>query len=509
MIHSNLNLDLKGLDIPAQYPIDTDEMYRTEMDEKGSFLIKGNSNGKTPALLLGWTCDMGVAFRLNPQISLNGFGDTNIYPFNVSIAVVAKPGAWDPTKPNPYSLYYGSGSIRLRVEYNNNPSHGDGPWERGHRANEVLKRVLSKFTSLLAFLFVYCEALRDKSAESVCKFFGNFPCPRGEKVSAPLFYEATFPEGKRTTSAVTEENLLTAFREIDKSADIPDSRFVFSFLNEWGDAATKVAAVYDHASRTKTLCPMSVFRQHGCYNPEMFRFHAAKKLAWSQRDFQGKEIVITNNVEFGFWNRDLFLKAGKILITFPEPYGRYDLLDLKAVNQAVKVYLMVANFAAETMAEACFRQLPLAQAIHDALDDKSKFSVFMMSLAFEPIPEDVKTTAALLPFINEHKPQIRETCIATDLEDFKTVCKNFELKVQRKQDAENALNLVMDNKPEENNAPAVPEKRRLRKRSGRFAGSSIRAVISSLSHMKRPARPTLPSRSAMSTLLQIPKTRTA
>jgi hypothetical protein len=111
------------------------------------------------------------------------------------------------------------------------------------------------------------------------------------------------------------------------------------------------------------------------------------------------------------------------------------------------------------MAEACFRQLPLAQAIHDALDDKSKFSVFMMSLAFEPIPEDVKTTAALSSFINEHKPQIRETCIATDLEDFKSVCKNFELKVQRKQDAEKALNLVMDNKPEENNAPAVPEKK--------------------------------------------------
>ena len=55
MIHSNLNLDLKGLDIPAQYPIDTDEMYRTEMAEKGSFLIKGNSSGKTPALLRGWT----------------------------------------------------------------------------------------------------------------------------------------------------------------------------------------------------------------------------------------------------------------------------------------------------------------------------------------------------------------------------------------------------------------------------------------------------------------------
>ena len=459
MINSNLNLDLNGLDIPAQYPIDTDEMYRTEMVEKGSFLIKGNLSGKTPALLYGGGCEFGVGFRLNPTISLNEFGDDNIYPFNVSSAAVVKTETWIPITCNPYPLYYGSGSIRLRVELNNVPTRGDCFFNRHNRVNNALKRVLSKFTSLLAFLLAYCEALRDKSAESVCKFFGNFPCPRGEKVSAPLYYEATFPEGKRTTSVVTEEDLLTTFREIDKSADIPDSRFVFSFLNEWGDAVTKVAAVYDHASRTKTLCPMSVFRQHGCYNPEMFRFHAAKTLAWSQRDFRGKEIVITNNVEFGFWNRDLFLKADKLLITFPEPYGRYDLLDLKAVNQAVKVYLMVANFAAETMAEACFRQLPLAQAIHDALDDKSKFSVFMMSLAFEPIPEDVKTTAALSPFINEHKPQIRETCIATDLEDFKTVCKNFEQKVQRKQDAENALNLVMDNKPEENNAPAVPEKK--------------------------------------------------
>ena len=459
MDKSVLNDNSNKLDIPAPYAIPTEEMYRTEMKEKASFLTKGNLVGKTPSLLRGTTTPMGVEIPLEQGISLNESGGSTVYPYNISTVVVAKTTAAEAYKLGEKPLYYGSGSIRVRVERNNVPNTGESRASRMNRITDVLNRTIAPFTSLFAFLQVYCKALAGKTAESVCKFFGYSPYPRGEKVSAPLYYEATFSDELQPTRTVNEEKLLATLGKIDKPADIPDSCCVFSFPNEWGDVICKVAVVYRHENRTKTLCPMTPFLQHGSHDAEMFRFLASKTIPWSQYDFQDRVVVITDNVEFAFWNRERFLAEGKLLITFPETYGYYNNLDLKALNQAEKVYLLTANFANETIADACIAQLPFAEAIHDELDEKSKFGVIVMSLAFEPFTDDIQTTAKLAEFIRQHKPQVRESYIATSLDDFKTLCGNMAQKIQRKQDAEKALYTIKDEMPEEGKAVAVPEKK--------------------------------------------------
>ena len=450
MIKSNLNLNLPSFVFPPQYPIDTQRMYRTEMDEKTSFLIKGNLAGLTPSLLRGTSTDMGVEITLDPGISLNKFGDNKIYPFDVTTAVVAKTGTSDPYKyGDDWRIYYGKGSVWLKVSPYNIPRTGDCPSSRWDSVNGARNRVLAKFVTLFTFLLAYCKAVSGKTAESICKFFGHSPFPRGENVSAPLYYEATFPDAQQASLAAAEEKLLAAFSQIDKPADIPNSPITFSFPDKWGDACCKVAVVYNHENRTKTLCPMTPFLQHGSCDAEMFRFLGTKTIPWSQHDFQDREVVITDNVEFAFWNRERFLEAGKLLITFPEAYGRYDLLDLEALNSADKVFMLVANFADETMAEACASRLSLAESINAAMDDKSKFSVFLMSLAFEPIPGNIRTTVALAAFIKEHRPRILEACIATDFDDFKALCGTFEAKVMRKKEADKALRTLMDEPAEE------------------------------------------------------------
>jgi len=458
MEKNDLNLNVRILDIPPQYPIDTQRMYTTEIEEKASFLIKGNLSGRTPALLRGTSTSMGgVEFPLIPNISLNEFGSRKIYPYNICTAVVAKTGMQEDYKLGEFPVYYGIGSVRLKVERQNVPVTGDCHLSRVDWINTVLHRVCAEYVNIFAFLHAYCKTVAEMTPESVCKFYGNSPCPRGANVSAPLYYEAIFPNAQPVALAAAETKLLTAFKKIDKPADIPNSVLVFSFPNQWGDANCKVAVEYDHEKRTKTLCPMTVFRQHGSFDEEMFRFLSSKKIPWSENSFQGKEIVITANVEFAFWNRKFFLDAGKLLITFPEAYGCYDFLDLAALNSASKVFLLVANFADETMAEACSALLPLAEKISAAMDDQGKFSVFVMSIAFVPIPGDIHTTFQLAEFINSHRPRVMETCIATSLADFRALCDAFTKKVQRKNEADSALRVIMEETPKEETTVAIPK----------------------------------------------------
>ena len=460
MIKTNLNIDLNELELPPQYRIDTERMKQTEMKEKASFLIKGNLASGTQALVKGIPSSMGIQFQLKNCISLNQFGEhpSLYFPNPASVAVLTKNEKAENVDVFDIPEYYGRGCIRLKISKDNIQPSGRLCGSRYETIQRALDRCCEKFDNIFDFLKENCEAITSLTPEKTCKFFGYSPLPRGENVSAPLYRQHTFPEMPRLPIMHSENNLLEVISELDKPANIPDSSLVYSFPTEWGDAMCKVGTVYDHATRTKTLCPMTVFYQNGCNNPEMFRFLNTKIIPWSERDFQDKEIVITTNVEFAFWNRERFLAAGKILITFPETYGCHEFLDLKALNKAAKVYLMVANFANETMAEACLAQLPFAEAICDALDDKSKFGVFMMSLSFEPIPDDILTTAELAEFINEHKPLVKETCIATDLDDFKTVCSNFEQKIHRRQEAEEALYTIMDEMLEEGKTVAVPDK---------------------------------------------------
>lgn len=483
MIKSELDVHLSNLKFATPYYIDTDRMCQVEMEEKSSFLIKGNLSNGTQALVKGVSTNMGIEFSLKTPVSLNQFGGDKrlFYPHDITTAVLAKTEMHENWKSIPE--YFGEGCIRFKVPARNVPPASPGLYtsncERFERVAMVRNSILANFSNVAAFLKDQCAGLAGWTSEKICRFFQHSPYPRGENVTAPIYTAVSFSEMNPVTASEAESIIQNAVKKIDKSANIPDSSCVFSFPNEWGDSETKIAALYDHSERKKILLPMSVYRQNGCNEPEMFCFLGTKKIPWSENDLQDKDVVITDNVEFAFWNRDRFLAAGKLLITFPETYGRYEFLDLKALNKAKKVYLLVANFANETIAGACLAQLPFAEAICDVLDDKSKFGVFMMSLDFERIPDDIQSTAKLAGFISKHKPQIKETYVATSLDDFRTVCGDLTQKIQRKLDAEKALRTLME-EPSDNTEKTTPQNKAERVQTS----WAIRSIVDKGGHIE-------------------------
>lgn len=482
MIETTDNPDLNSLYFP-RYSTDTDQMYQIEMEEKSSLLIKGNLTNGTQALVNGDSINIGIEFSLKNPVSLNqSGGDSSLnYPKDITKAVLSKAKTRVSWLDQPE--YYGTGSIWFKVDDCNRPYCPPSLFiPYGNHAchvNRIREKSLAKYPNIAAFLKQQCPAMENMSSEKICRFFHHSPYPRGENVTAPIYTAVSFPEMNPVTTVEAESIIENAVKTIDKPVNIPDSSIVFSFTNEWGEAEIKVAAIYDHAKRTKMLLAMTAFRQNGCNNPEMFCFLGKKVIPWSQNDLAGKNVVITENIEFCFWNRDSFLEAGKLLITFPETYGHYEYLDLNVLNQAASIQLLVANFNGETMAEACAAQLPFAEKINAALDTPGNFSVFLIALEFEPIPCTIQSTLDLMHFISGHRPRIMESCVAAGFAEYHKICDNFALKVQRKIEAEKALYTIRDERTEKVESTVGPDKRPAAKTQW-----AIRSVVDKGGHIE-------------------------
>ena len=160
-----LDITLSTLKIPSPYCIDTDRMRQVEMEEKSSFLIKGNLSNGAQALVNGVSTNMGIEFSLKKQVSLNQFGGDKrlFFPLDITTAVLSKTETQEKWSSKSIQEYFGKGCIRFKVPAENVPS---GSPEiscifsyRFDCAETARNTVLAKFTNVAAFLKEYCGAL--------------------------------------------------------------------------------------------------------------------------------------------------------------------------------------------------------------------------------------------------------------------------------------------------------------------------------------------------------------
>ena len=347
-------------------------------------------------------------------------------------------------KFNTQQEYYATGSVRVHLEKNNQPygrreSLCFGKFSVTNLIEGTLKDALNVFRNIFSFLLAYCQALHEKTAEFICSFFGFAPIPVGEKVTSPLYHPVFFFKSTECSDIMEAENTIKSIsHSIDKTGVLPDNitefPMVFPFENTNHITTLKVAVIYNHANRTKSFIPYTAYIQNGSNEPELFGFIASKLIPWSSADLDGKEVVITSDIEFAYLNRETFLKAGKVLISHPEVFGRYDLLDYAALKRASKVYLLIANFNGLTFAEACIAAKPLAAALQEHLSGEQLF-YFTMQISYPEIPDSINMTKQLAEFLKKSPARVRKCNLFFDRDEFDSLITKAEQEIFRKTEA--------------------------------------------------------------------------
>lgn len=452
MIKTTQNIKTEKLTVPPNYPVNVKKMYRDQLEEKSSFLTKGSiDNPLLPALVKGRKGSHGVEFTLNPMIDPNNKAGDILVPYSVNTGVISKNST-----PNIVNLYdtqefYGKGSVRVQLAKNNQP-YGKRSTLYFGRATVIdfiesaLDNVLKAYRSLVAFLLAYCQALHGKSAEYICTFFGYAPYPLGENVTTSLYHHIPFYDSIHCSDLTDAENTITTItHSIDKTgsfpANIPEFPMVFSFENNYNITNLKIVVEYDHKTRTKTLNPYMLYIQNGSNEPENFGFIATKVIPWSRTDFDGKEVVITSNVEFAYLNQTEFLNAGKVLVCYPEPFGHYELMDYSVFKKASKVTLLIANFDGMTFAEACIAAKPLAAALQEHVA-KEKLSYFTMQIAYPEIPASIQSTAQLSAFLKKSPARVEACHVFFDKTEFDGLLEKAMKEILRKFEAQRDIDFL-------------------------------------------------------------------
>lgn len=438
------------------------------MEEKSSFLVKGNLESPLlPALLNGTKESHGVEFQLTHPLDLNNRDSDIAFPFKITQATITKRSTSNTVKFNTPQEYYGTGSVRVRLAKNNQP-YGKretlcfGKFSVTNLIEGTLKDALKAFRNMVSFLLAYCQALHGKTAEFICTFFWYTPNPVGEKVTSPLYHPTSFYKHTECSDITEAENIIKSISlSIDKTGILPDNitefPMVFPFENTDHITTLKTVVIYNHANRTKSFIPYAAYIQSGSNEPELFGFIASKLIPWSRTDFDGKEVVITSDIEFAYQNQEAFLNAGKILITHPEVFGRYDLLDYAALKRASKVYLMIANFSGLTFAESCIAAKPLALALQEHLSGE-QLSYFTMQISYPEIPDNINTTKQLAGFLKESPAKVRKSHLFFDKDEFDCLIEKAEQEIYRKSEALRDVDFLSEAPAPENKEVAASKK---------------------------------------------------
>ena len=468
MIESNIGINLEDVKAPAPYKVNLDRMYRDQMEEKSSFIIKGNiENPMLPALLDGKKGPHGVDFPLSPALDPNKQNQPIVFSHSISWAAITKRSCQNTVNFHTEQEYYGTGSVRVHLSKNNKPygrreSLCFGKFSVTNLIEGTLKDALNVFRNILSFLLVYCQALHGKTAEFICTFFGYTPNPVGEKVTSPLYHSTFFYKHTECSDIMEAENTIKSLsHSIDKTGILPvnitEFPMVFPFENTDHITNLKIAVVYNHFNRTKSFIPYTAYIQTGSNEPELFGFIASKLIPWSCADLDGKEVVVTSDIEFAYLNLEVFLNAGKTLISHPEVFGRYDLLDYAALKRASKVHLLIANFNGLTFAEACIAAKPLALTLQEHLKPEQLFYL-TMQISYPEIPDNINTTKQLAGFLKESPAKVKKSHLFFDKDEFDSLITKAEQEIYRKSEAMRDIDFLSAVPAPENKGVAASEK---------------------------------------------------